>query len=69
MTWEEVVGHALSLDGTEVSTTYGQPAVKANSRAILSTGREKGSFCLHIDQDSKAMLIETDPDTFWQTPH
>jgi hypothetical protein len=69
MTWDEVVAHALSLEGTESSTTYGQPAVKANGRGILSTGRETGSFCLHIDEDSKAMLMETDPDTFWQTPH
>ena len=24
---------------------------------------------LAIDQDTKEMLIETDPETFWQTPH
>ena len=24
---------------------------------------------LQIDHDTKEMLIETDPDSFWQTPH
>lgn len=69
MTFDEAVAYALTLADTEMSTSYGQPAVKANGRAILSPGREPGSYCLHIDQDSKAMLIETDPDTYWQTPH
>ncbi len=67
--WDRIVAHALSLPGTELSTSYGQPAVKANGRALVSPGREAGSFCLHIDKDSKEMLMETDPGTFWQTPH
>lgn len=69
MTWDEVVAFALTLDGTECSTSYGKPAVKANGRTIVSLGREPDSFCLHIDEDTKAILIETDPETFWQTPH
>jgi hypothetical protein len=69
MNWEAVVAHALTLEGTELATSYGKPAVKANGHAIVSPGREPGSFCLHLDHDTKAMLIETDPDSFWQTPH
>ena len=69
--WDEVVAFALTLPGTELSTSYGNPAIKvaANGRAFLHTGREAGSFVLAIDQDSKLMLMETDPDTYWQTPH
>jgi hypothetical protein len=68
--WDEAVAFALSLPGTELSTSYGKPAVKANGRAFLYTGREEEtSFGVAIDPGTVDMLKETDPDTFWQTPH
>lgn len=69
MNWDEAAAFALSLPDTELSTSYGQPAVKANGRAFLSPGREDESFCLHIDMDTVEILKATDPDTYWQTPH
>ena len=69
MTLEEAMAYALTLQGTERATHYGAPAIKANGHAILGPGREAGSFVLHIDIDTKLMLIETDPATYWQTPH
>ena len=70
--WDEAVAFALSLPDTELSTSYGKPAVKvaSNGRAFLYTGHEdKTSFGIGIDLDSVEILKETDPDTFWQTPH
>ncbi len=68
--WEEAVAFALSLPDTELSTSYGKPAVKVNGRAFLYTGHEdKTSFGIGIDLDTVELLKETDPDTFWQTPH
>ena len=70
--WDEAVAFALSLPDTELSTSYGKPAVKvaSNGRAFLYTGHEdKTSFGIAIDLDTVEMLKETDPDTFWQTPH
>ena len=68
--WEEAVAFALTLPGTELSTSYGRPAVKVNGRAFLYTGHEAAtSFGVAIDLDSVEMLKETDPDTFWQSPH
>ena len=67
--WDEVVAHALTLPGAELSTSYGQPAVKVDGKAFASTGRESGSFHVRSPHDEKAVLIETDPATFWQTPH
>jgi hypothetical protein len=68
--WEEAVAFALSLPDTELSTSYGKPAVKVNGRAFLYIGREEEtSFGIAIDLDMVEMLKETDPDTFWQTPH
>jgi hypothetical protein len=68
--WDEAVALALSLPGTELSTSYGKPAVKVNGRAFLYTGHEaESSFGIAIDLDTVEMLKETDPDTFWQSPH
>jgi hypothetical protein len=69
MTFEEAVDHALSLGSVERGSHYGAPAAKANGHAIVAPGRETGSFCLMIDRDTVGMLKETDPATFWQTPH
>ncbi len=70
--WEKAVAFALSLPDTILSTSYGKPAVKvaSNGRAFLYTGHEdQTSFGVAIDLDTIEMLKETDPDTFWQTPH
>jgi hypothetical protein len=69
-TWDEAVAFALSLPDTELSTSYGKPAVKVNGRAFLYTGHEdKTSFGVAIDLDTVEMLKETDPAIFWQSPH
>jgi hypothetical protein len=70
--WDDAVAFALTLPDTEPGTSYGKPAVKvaSNGRAYLYTGHEDGtSFGIAIDLDTVEMLKETDPDTFWQTPH
>lgn len=70
--FDEAVAFALTLPNTVLSTSYGKPAVKvaSNGRAFLYTGHEdKTSFGIAIDLDTVEILKETDPDTFWQTPH
>jgi hypothetical protein len=68
--WDDAVAFALSLPGTELSTSYGKPAVKVNGRAFLYTGHEQASsFGVAIGLDTVEMLKETDPDTIWQSPH
>ncbi|MEO5494722.1 MAG: MmcQ/YjbR family DNA-binding protein [Sphingomonas sp.] len=70
--WDYAVAYALSLPDAEMGTSYGKLAVKvaSNGRAFLYTGHEDGtSFGIAIDLDTVEMLKETDPDTFWQTPH
>jgi hypothetical protein len=72
MTWEEAVAFALSLPDTERGTSYGKPAVKvaSNGRAFLFPSHEPDtSFGVAIDLDTIEILKETDPGTFWQTPH
>jgi hypothetical protein len=72
MTFDEAVAFALSLPGTELSTSYGKPAVKvaSNGRAFLFPSHEPDtSFGVAIDLASIEMLKETEPETYWQTPH
>jgi hypothetical protein len=70
MTFEEAVAFALTLP--ERGTSYGKPAVKvaSNGRAFLFPSHEPDtSFGIAVDLDTIEILKETDPDTFWQTPH
>ncbi|RIA37144.1 hypothetical protein DFR49_3020 [Hephaestia caeni] len=72
ITLDDAVAYALGLPDTELSTSYGQPAVKvaSNGRAFLYTGHERDtSFGLALDLDTIEMLKETDPDTYWQSAH
>ena len=72
ISFDDAVAHALTLPDTELSTSYGKPTVKvaSNQRGFLFTGHEADtSFVLALDLDTIEMLKETDPDTFWQTPH
>jgi hypothetical protein len=67
--WDEVVAFALALPDTELSTSYGRPAVKVNGKAFVYPGREAGSFAIAPPLPEKELLMETDPDTFWETAH
>lgn len=70
--YDEAIAFAMTLPDTELGTSYGQPAVKvaANGRAFLFPSHEaETSFGVAVDLDTIEMLKETDPDTFWQTPH
>lgn len=72
MTFDEAVAFALTLPGTKLGKSYGKPAVKvtANDRAFLFPSHEADtSFGVAIDVDTIELLKETDPDTFWQSPH
>jgi hypothetical protein len=72
MTWDEAVAFALSLPDTQLSTSYGKPAIKvaANGRAFLYRSHEADtSFGLGIDLDTVEILKETEPETYWQTSH
>jgi hypothetical protein len=68
--FDAAIAFALTLPETELSTSYGKPAVKVNGRAFLFPSHEADtSFAIALDQDTIEILKETDPQTFWQTPH
>jgi hypothetical protein len=67
--WDDLVAFALDLKDTELGTSYRAPAVKVNGKAFLYPGREQGSFAVSSPLAEKDLLIETDPDVFWETDH
>jgi hypothetical protein len=70
--WEDVEAFALTLPGTETGTTYRMATVKvaANGRGFVWTGGEADtSFAIWVEPGTAEMLMETDPATFWQSPH
>ena len=67
--WDSVMAFALTLPGTEESTSYGRPAVRVRGKAFVYPGREQGSFAVASPLEEKEFLMETDPATFWETDH
>jgi len=67
--WDSVMAFALALPGCEESTSYGKPAVRVRGKAFVYPGRERGSFAVASPLEEKEFLMETDPDTFWETDH
>ena len=64
-TWESVRDYALTLPDAEPASA----SVKVHGKAFVYPGHERGSFCVHSPIDEKEMLMMTDPDTFWESPH
>jgi hypothetical protein len=69
MTWDEVAAIGLALPGTALSTSYGRPAIKVRGKMIACTGKTDDHFVLSATLDDVDMLMDTDPDCFFQTPH
>ena len=70
--WDKVEAFALTLPGTEASVSWRMPTVKvsANGRGFVWTGHEaESSFAVWTAEGETEFLMETDPDTFWQSPH
>ncbi|MCC2671678.1 MAG: hypothetical protein K0Q72_4149 [Armatimonadetes bacterium] len=69
MTFAEVVALAAELPGTEESTSYGTPAVKAY-RKLLARLREDGeTLALRVDPYERDHLLASNPDVFFLTDH
>jgi len=70
MEWDDVVELGLELPEVEVSSSYGTPALKVRKKLfarLLETGETL--VLLKIDDIERQMLLETQPDVFYLTPH
>ena len=67
--WEEVLAFACSLPDVEMAKWLATLCPKINGKVFMSPGREAGSFALMVTHPEKQILLQTDPDTFWETAH
>jgi hypothetical protein len=70
--FDKALAFALTLPGAVQISSYGKPAaaVAANGRAFLYPGHEAdSSFAVGIDLGTVEILKETEPETYWQSPH
>ena len=68
--WPDVTAFALTLPATELADYYGESSPKVGGKAFVALGGEpQTSFVLMTALDAKAMLIETQPELFWETGH
>lgn len=69
ITWQQVVDCGLQLPGSELSTSYGRPALKVRNKMYACVGKEDDHFVLMVVMEEAAALMENDPRTFFKTPH
>ncbi len=69
MTHDEMFDYALSLPETEDSLLFGGRCVRLNGKGIVNACREPGALSLSLDRDTIALLVETEPETYFLTEH
>jgi hypothetical protein len=67
--WEDACAYARTLPDVVMESWWGTPCPKVNGKGLMSPGREKDSYALMVTHPEKEILLETDPETFWQTDH
>lgn len=67
--WKAVAEAGLALRGVEPGTTCRQPALKLGGRVMACAGKADDHFVLMLDPERVAVLVEMEPELFFQTPH
>lgn len=68
-TWETVRRFALALPGVEEGTSYGTPAFRVKGKLFTRLREDGDSLVLKLNGYNVALLLETDPETFYVTDH
>jgi hypothetical protein len=69
MTRDQMFAHALSQPGAEDSTLHGGRCVRVRGHWIVNDNADPDALALALDRDTVALLMETEPQTYFQTPH
>ena len=69
MTRDEMFAHALTQPGAQDSTLHGGRCIRVRGHWIVNEGREPDALALALDLETVAFLKETEPQTYFQTPH
>lgn len=60
---------ALSLPGTEETTSYGTPAFQAGRQGFARLHQDGESLVVRMDFEQRAAMIEADPEVYYITDH
>src|SRR5262249_25277752 len=63
---------AASFPGAEESTSYGRPAFKVRKRLFAWVSPDdaaKGALATYVDEAEKELLIDSNPELYFSTPH
>ena len=69
MTREEMFAYALTQPGAEDSTLFDGRCIRVRGHWIVNEGRGPDSLALALDTGTVDFLMETEPQTYFQTPH
>ena len=69
MTRDQMFAHALSQPGAEDSTLHAGRCVRVRGHWIVNDNADPDALALALDRDTVALLMETEPQTYFQTPH
>ena len=69
MTRDEMFAYALSQPGAEDSTLHGDRCVRVRGHWIVNANQDPEALALALDRETVAFLMETEPQTYFQTPH
>lgn len=61
--------YALSQPGAEDSTLHGGRCARVRGHWIVNENSEPTALALALDRETVAFLMETEPGTYFQTPH
>ena len=71
ITWDKLKELALSLGlpKVEETTSWGQPTLKAHGKMWVFWSPSEDCLVLKTLPGDREILLESDPDTFYTTPH
>ena len=69
MTRDQMYAYALSLPETEDSTLHGVRCVRLRGKLLINDTRLEDAVSLSLDHGDIDLLMETEPQTYFKTPH
>lgn len=73
ITFETVRRIGLTMPQVERGTAYGSPAIKVHGKLLaciaVHKSAEPNSLAVRIAFEDRAVLLKTDPDVYYLTPH
>ncbi|MGH3132213.1 MAG: MmcQ/YjbR family DNA-binding protein [Gaiellaceae bacterium] len=69
--WQTVRELASAFPEVEESTSYAQqPALRVRKKLFAwMSPHEIGALCVRVDPDEKQLILESNPETYFTTPH